>query len=221
MFIGHFAVGFASRRWAPRTPLVLLLLAPLFADVLFPLFVLAGIETARLVANPNPFLVIQLDHIPWSHSLLMDVVWAALLGGIAARGPDGRRAFSVVAAGVLSHWLLDWITHRPDMPLWPGSGTHGLMLWRSVAGTLFVEGALFVAGVALFLGSTRARGTAGHVALWSFLALLTFGYLSQLAGGDTSATPMRTMAVIGLVMTAISLAWMWWIDRTREPKAAL
>lgn len=218
MFIGHFAVGFASRRWAPRTPLVLLMLAPLLADVLWPVFILAGLETARIVPGPNPFLVLQLDDFPWSHSLLMDAVWAVLLGSLAARGPDGRRAGVVVAIGVLSHWVLDFVTHRPDMPLWPGSAEYGLMLWRSVAGTMIVEGAMFIVGVAVYVGATRARGTVGHVALWTFVALLVFGYVSQLAG----APPPPSLTAVGLMalaMTAISLAWMVWMDHAREPAA--
>ena len=217
MFIGHFAVGFAARRWAPRTPLALLILAPLLADVLWPLLLLAGIESARIVPGPNPFLYLSLDDYPWSNSLLLSLVWAALLALLAARFADGRRGAIVVGLGVLSHWVLDWISHLPDMPLWPGSPEVGLSLWRSPAATMVVESLLFAAGLALYLSATRARSPAGHVSLWSFVALLLFGHVMQLFGSPPPG--VGAVAVMGLAMTAVTLAWMLWIDRTRTAAA--
>lgn len=218
MFIGHFAVGFAARRFAPRTPFALLLLAPLVADVLWPVFTLTGIEHARIVPGPNPFLYLSLDDYPWSHSLLLDAVWAVLLGLVALRFADRGRGFVVVAIGVLSHWVLDFISHTPDMPLYPGSAEYGLSLWRSPTGIMVLESLLFIAGLALYLGATRAKSRAGHVSLWSLALLLAIAY--GMSPWNEPPPGMKAVAVLGLVAVALTIAWAMWIDRTRETVAA-
>jgi hypothetical protein len=218
MFIGHFAVGFAAKRWAPRVPLALLVLAPLLADVLWPIFLLAGIEHAHIVPGPNPFLMLRLDDMPWSHSLVMDVIWAVALGLLVARGarPEGRRAGLVIGMLVLSHWVLDWVTHQPDMALWPGGPKYGLALWESVAWTMIVESAMFIAGVAAYLGATRARSWAGHVSWWSLVAVLALAYATQPV---TPPPPgMAAVAVMALILSALTMAWCLWIERTRPAR---
>lgn len=215
MFIGHFAVGFAAKRWAPRTSLATLMLAPLLADVLWPVLVLAGVEHARIVPGFTAMNALALDDYPWSHSLLMDLVWAALLGALVARGAGGWRAGVVVGVGVVSHWVLDWISHTPDMPLWPGGPELGLGLWRSVPGTMIVESLLFALGVWLYLGATRASDRIGTVALWALVVLLVISY----AAGPFMAAPLSVRAVVvsGLIAEAVILPWAWWLDRHRRP----
>lgn len=119
MFIGHFAVGFAAKKFAPRTSLAPLIAAPLLADMLWPLFLLLGWERVRIVPGFTRFNPLDLEYYPWSHSLLTLLVWAtlfaALYHGIAHYWP-GTLAIWI---GVVSHWILDWISHRPDMPLYP------------------------------------------------------------------------------------------------------
>ena len=217
MFIGHFAVGFASKRWAPRTSLATLMLAPLLADVLWPVLVLAGVEKVRIVPGFTAMNALALDDFPWSHSLLMDLVWAALLGALVARGVGGRRAGVVVGIGVVSHWVLDWITHAPDMPLWPGGPEFGLALWNSVPGTMIVESLMFAVGVWLYLGATRARDGIGAVALWALVALLALSYAAQPLMGTPPS--VRAVVVSGLIFEAVILAWVWWLDRHRRPSA--
>jgi len=217
MFIGHFAVGFAAKRWAPRTSLATLMLAPLLADVLWPVLVLAGVEKVRIVPGFTAINALALDDFPWSHSLLMDLVWAALLGALVARGAGGRRAGVVVGIGVVSHWVLDWITHAPDMPLWPGGPEFGLALWNSVPGTMIVESLMFAVGVWLYLGATRATDGIGAVALWALVALLVISYAAQPFMGTPPS--VRAVVVSGLIFEAVSLAWVWWLDRHRRPLA--
>ena len=217
MFIGHFAVGFAAKRWAPRTSLATLMLAPLLADVLWPVLVLAGVEKVRIVPGFTAMNALALDDFPWSHSLLMDLVWAALLGALVARGAGGRRSGVVVGIGVVSHWVLDWITHAPDMPLWPGGPEFGLALWNSVPGTMIVESLMFAIGLWLYLGATRARDGIGAVALWALVALLALSYAMQPLVGTPPS--VRAVVVSGLVAEAVILPWVWWLDRPRRPSA--
>lgn len=217
MFIGHFAVGFASKRWAPRASLAVLLAAPLFADLLWPVLILAGVEKARIIPNANPFLQLWLDSIPWSHSLLMDAVWAALFAGAVFFLARDRAAALVVAAGVLSHWVLDWVTHRPDMPLYPGGSGFGLGLWNSISGTIIVEIVMFVVGVALYVRTTRAADRIGSFAFWGLVLLLALSYVAQAVG---QAPPsMTVVAVSGIVASVVILIWAWWLDRHRVIRA--
>lgn len=214
MFIGHFAVGFAAKRLAPRTSLALLVAAAQFADILWPIFLLLGLEHVRIDAGNTRFTPLDLWDFPWSHSLLMLAVWATLLAGVywlAARYWPGAVAIWI---GVLSHWLLDWISHRPDMPLYPGGARFGLGLWNSVPGTLAVELAMFSVGLWLYLRTTRAQNWKGRWACWAFIALLLVMYL-----GDRYSSPpdsYKDLAWTGVIATALILPWLWWFDRNRS-----
>jgi membrane-bound metal-dependent hydrolase YbcI (DUF457 family) len=216
MFVGHFAVGLASKRWAPRTSLGWLLLAPVLLDVLWPVFCLLGIERFRVTPGGNPFLNLTFDWYPWSHSLLMAVVWGGVLGGLWLwRTGDGRVA-AVLAIGVVSHWVLDWITHLPDMPLWPGGPLLGLGLWRSVPATFAVESVMLMAGVWLYYGATRSRDGVGSVGAWLFLVLLSTLYAMSIVAPPPAPGSERTIAMVALVGVLLApLAG--WIDHHREP----
>jgi membrane-bound metal-dependent hydrolase YbcI (DUF457 family) len=215
MFIGHFAVGFASKRWAPRTNLAVLLAAPLLADILWPAFILAGVEHAHFAPGQTPFLGLHLDDFPWSHSLLMDMVWAVLFGAAVWGYAKDRAAGLVVAIGVLSHWVLDWVTHRPDMPLWPGGPEYGLGLWYSVRGTVVVESVMLAVGVSFYLAATRPRDRIGRFALLGMVVVLAAMYVASVYSPPPPS--MTVVGWMGLVMSALFLAWSWWIDRHREP----
>jgi membrane-bound metal-dependent hydrolase YbcI (DUF457 family) len=213
MFIGHFAVGFAAKRAAPRAGLAPLLAAPLLLDLLWPLFLFAGAESVTIDPGNTAFTPLDLHDYPWSHSLIMALVWSAAFALVYLAVTRYRRGAVVIAAGVFSHWILDWITHRPDMPLWPGSERHlGLGLWRSVPGTVIVEGLLFAGGVALYLRATRARNRVGSIAFWALLVLLVVIYVANVFGPPPpSAEMVRNLAVAAWLF----VLWAWWIDRNR------
>jgi len=169
MFIGHYALALAAKRAAPRTSLGTLFAATSFADLLWPVLLLVGVEHAHIVPGPNPFLTLWLDSIPISHSLIMLIGWGALFG-LVYRGRTGdTRAGVVVALLVVSHWVLDWVTHRPDMPLYPGGRGLGLGLWNSVSGTVVTEGAMFLAGLWLYVTGTQARDGVGRYGFWALV----------------------------------------------------
>src|SRR5215471_18702837 len=127
MFIGHFALGFAAKRAAPRTSLVLLFAAAQFADLLWPLLVAVGIEQVRIEPGNTAFTPLDFVSYPYSHSLALLAVWGVVFTLVFGRN------FAILAGLVVSHWVLDWITHRPDMPLYPGSAKYGLGLWNSIS----------------------------------------------------------------------------------------
>src|SRR6185436_7872623 len=121
MFVGHFAVGLASKRLAPRSSEGVLLLAPLFLDVIWPVFLATGLESVRIDPGNTAFTPLDLHDYPWSHSLVMSLVWSVLFGLGYYAFSRYRRGAVVIGLGVFSHWVFDFVTHRPDMPLWPGS----------------------------------------------------------------------------------------------------
>src|SRR5881392_3878826 len=132
MFVGHFALGFAAKRVTPGVSLAMLFGAAQLADLMWPAFLLAGVEQVRI--DPGNTAMTPLDFVsyPYSHSLAALLVWGIAIGAVYRAVAGGRRTVWVLGTLVVSHWLLDYVTHRPDMPLYPGSAKYGLELWRSI-----------------------------------------------------------------------------------------
>lgn len=213
MFLGHYAVALAAKRAAPRTSLGTLIAGATLADLLLPVFFLLGWEHAHIVPGPNPFLNLWLDSIPISHSLISLIAWGALFG-ILYRGRTGDgRAGIVVALLVVSHWVLDFVTHRPDMPLYPGGTPLGLELWSSPTATVLTEAVMFVAGVWLYVAGTAARDGVGRYGFWSFIAFLVLSYIGSLF--SPPPTSELALAVGGLVFGWLFVGWAAWADGHR------
>ena len=213
MFIGHYALGFAAKRMAPRTSLGTLFAAPTLADLLWPVFLLLGWEQARVVPGLNPFLNLWLDDIPVSHSLVALIAWGLLFGYLYRTRTGYTRGALVVGLLVLSHWVLDVLTHRPDMPLYPGSVKVGLGLWNSVAGTLIVEGAMLVAGVAIYAAATRPRDGVGRYGFWGLVAVLAASYVSSLFAPPPK--DMTALATFAIIFGWLFVLFGWWVDKHR------
>lgn len=214
MFIGHYAVALAAKRAAPRTSLGTLFVAVQLADMLWPVLLLLGWEQAHTVPGPNPFLVLWLDSIPISHSLLTLIAWGVLFAVLYRARTGYARGAIVVALGVVSHWVLDVATHRPDMPLFPGGPLLGFGLWNSAIGTIIVEGLMFVTGTWIYLRTTRARDGVGRYGLAALLAVLLLSYALSLAGGAPPS--MQTLAIGGIVFGWLFVAWAAWADGHRD-----
>ena len=213
MFVGHFAVGFASKRLAPRASGGVLLAAPLFLDLLWPIFLATGLESVRIDPGNTAFTPLDLHDYPWSHSLVTSLAWSVLFALGYYAFSRYRRGALVVGAGVFSHWVLDFVTHRPDMPLYPGSAVSvGLGLWNSRAGTMLVESAMFVAGVWIYARTTRARNRIGAIAFWAMVLLLAVLYVSTAFGPPPPS--VKAIEVLGLVAW-LFVPWAWWFDRHR------
>jgi len=213
MFVGHFAVGFASKRLAPRASGGVLLAAPLFLDLLWPIFLATGLESVRIDPGNTAFTPLDLHDYPWSHSLVTSLAWSVLFALGYYAFSRYRRGALVVGAGVFSHWVLDFVTHRPDMPLYPGSAVSvGLGLWNSRAGTMLVESAMFVAGVWIYARTTRARDRIGAIAFWAMVLLLAVLYVSTAFGPPPPS--VKSIEVLGLVAW-LFVPWAWWFDRHR------
>ena len=134
MFVGHFALAFAAKPRVPQVSLVVLFAAAQFADVLWPVLVATGIEQVRVAPGIAVFTPLEFVSYPISHSL---VAWGAAFGLLSAlalgRARGGGRAFVALLGLVVSHWLLDVVTHRPDMPVYPGVGVTAFLVAGFVA----------------------------------------------------------------------------------------
>jgi hypothetical protein len=213
MFLGHFAVALAAKKATPKTSLGTLVLAAQFADMLWPLLLLLGIEQVRIVPGLLPVSPFDFTSYPYSHSLVAQIGWGALLGFIYFM--VRRNVSSALLVGLLvpSHWLLDFIAHRPDMPIYPGGAKYGLGMWNSLLLTIVVEYVLFVAGAAVYLSVTRAKDRTGNLALWSLLGLLAVLYLASIFGPLPPSVQALAWSAIAIWLT---VPWAAWADRHRQ-----
>jgi hypothetical protein len=212
VFIGHFALGFAAKRTAPRLSLAVLFAAAQLADLLWPALVALGIEHVRIDPGNTAFTPLDFVSYPYSHSLLFLCIWGLLFGAVCAGVVRDGKVLLVVMALVVSHWVLDWIVHRPDLPLYPGSARFGLGLWNSIAGTLAVEMTMFAAGVWVYIRSTRARDRVGRRAFGAFVVVLLAAYASSLGPPPPTVTALLVGAGAGAV---VIMVWALWFDRHR------
>jgi hypothetical protein len=214
MFVGHLAVALGGKTVEPRLSLAAYVAGAFGLDLLWPVFLLAGIEVVRIDPGASAFTPLAFVSYPWSHSLLMSVVWGGVAALIAARSPAGRRGALIIGAVVISHWVLDWVTHVPDLPLWPGGPKFGLGLWNSTPATLLVEGALFAAAIAIYSRAVPARDAAGK---WSFRALVLLVTAVWISGPFSPPPPsVNAIIVVSLMVAAIFPLWAAFIDRHRR-----
>lgn len=215
MFLGHFAAGFAGKAAAPRLSLGTLFLSAQFIDLLWPVLLLLGLE--RVAIDPGNTAVTPLDFVsyPISHSLLAVCGWGLLVGFAVFAIRRDRRAALVAGLLVVSHWLLDLVVHRPDLPLLPAdtSPKVGLGLWSSPTATVLIETLLFAAGLWLYLRTTRPRDRIGTLALWGLVAFLLAITAANLAGPPP---PSETAIAWAGNLQWLFVIWAYWVDRHRS-----
>jgi hypothetical protein len=215
MFVGHLAVALGAKTAEPRAPLSAYVAAAFGLDLLWPVFLLAGIETVRVHSGATAFTPLDFVSYPWSHSLLMSLGWGGLAAIVTSTVSGNRRAALLIGLVVVSHWMLDWITHVPDLPLWPGGPKTGLGLWNSIAATVALEGLMLVVAAVAYVRTMQARDRVGSWAFWLLLLTMTAIWIS----GPFSPPPPSVGAVIivTLLLAPILPAWAAWIERHRGP----
>jgi uncharacterized membrane protein len=214
MFLGHYALAFAAKPASPRMSLGVLFLAAQLADLLWPFLLAAGLEHVRIDPGNTAFTPLDFVSYPYSHSLLLLPIWGLAAGWLFARGD--RRGVAIVTALAASHWVLDALTHRPDMPLFPGGPKIGLGLWNSVGATVAIELPMFAVGVWLYLRATRPRDGVGR---WGLILLVVTLLAIYIGDALSSATPPSVGALTGVAALGgvLFTTWSWWADRHRTP----
>ncbi len=215
VFIGHYAVAFAGKRVAPSVSLGTLVLAAQFPDVIYPLFLLLGIEHVRISPGITAVSPLEFLDYPWSHSLLAVLVWAVLFGAVYYAVRQSKRGALTTGVLLALHWVLDFLSHRPDLQLAPGiSRRVGLGLWNSVTATAAVETPLFIGALLLYVRSTKALDRWGLVSLWSLAAVLLAIHAASLRG---TPPPNLTVYIASSFAQWLFVAWAYWADHHRKP----
>lgn len=217
MFLAHFAAAFAAKRLAPRASLGTLFMAAQWLDLVWPVFLLLGIEQARIEPGNTVATPLAFTHYPWSHSLAMALAWGGAFGGAYAVATRRVREAVVLALLVPSHWALDLLVHAPDLPLWPGGPTFGLRLWDAPAIAAVLEFAALLAGVLLWRGGERAKDRAGAWIAGALVACLVLIQIGNLAG--TPPPSMQVVAWVGLAQWLLVL-WAYRVDHHFQPRGA-
>ena len=216
MFIGHYAVGFAAKKIVPKVSLGTLFFSVQLLDLIWPILILLGIEHVKVDPGNTSFTPLDFYDYPISHSLLTSLGWSVALGVVYYLVKKYPKGALVLAVGVFSHWVLDFITHRPDLPLSPGSSDYfGLGLWNSVFWSAIVEGLLFVAGIMIYVRTTTAKDKVGNYAFWSLVGFLALTWVINMVG-----PPPPSVSAIGwsAMLLWLLVPWGYWIDRHRTVK---
>lgn len=182
MFIGHFAVGLAAKKVSPKLSLGVLFVACQLLDLIWPVLVLTGIERVSVDHSATVVTPLDFSHYPYSHSLLMAVVYSLLFALLFAALLKSKKAGMIVGLVVLSHWVLDLVSHRPDLPILFNGYKVGLGMWNSIWATVLVETGLFVIGVFLYLRSTPTLIKKRKYIFWSMIIFLLIVYAGNIFG---------------------------------------
>ena len=214
MFLGHYAVAYAAKRAAPRTSLGALFLGAQLADLIWPIFLLLGLERARVLPAATGMTPLAFDHYPWTHSLLMITLWGAGAAIVYFALRRYRAGALVIGLLVVGHWVLDLIVHRPDLPLYPGGTVLlGFGLWNVPMAAFALELAMLAIGLWWYLGATRARDGVGRVGTWGLVAFLLVTHIANVFSPPPPG--IEAVAWVGLSAWLLPLL-AWWIDGHRE-----
>lgn len=215
MFIGHFGAGLAAKKVDSKPSLGTLFLASQFLDLLWPVFLLIGLEKVTIDSGNTTFTPLDFVYYPFSHGFLSVLLLSVLFGAAYFLLKKNLKTSVLLGLLVMSHWILDLITHRPDLPLVPGVEIKvGLGLWNSVILTLIVEMSIFFAGTYLYLKATHAENKKGSIGFWSLIIFLFLIYLANVFGPPPPS--VNAIAVAGLSQWLL-IIWAYWIDRNRKP----
>lgn len=207
MFVGHYAVALAAKRFTPRTSLGVLFLAVQLLDIVWAPLILLGVEHARIVPGLLPASSVDLYDMPWTHGLVAALAWSWFAFRFSKNG--------VLGACIFSHWILDFVAHRPDLPLFRGGTRVGLGLWRFREATFLVEVGLLIGGFLIYQQSTRARTPAGAYAMKVYVAVLILIEAYNLYGPVPAN--IQQMAISAEVAYFVLAAVAWRLDLLREP----
>jgi len=216
MFIGHFGAGLSAKIIDPKPSLGTYFLAAQFIDLLWPVFLLFGLESVVIDPGNTAFTPLNFEYYPFSHSFIAVLTYGIIFGGVYFALKKNLRAAVILGLLVLSHWILDLITHRPDLPIAFGDSVKvGFGLWNSILFSILFEGAIFVGGAYLYFKVTDAKNRKGSFGLWGLLIFVSLIYISNIFGPPPPS--VEPIAYIGMAQWMI-IAWAYWIDKNRTVK---
>ena len=217
MFVGHYAVSLALKKFEKRASLGVLFLAVQFVDILFMPFVLLGIERMNIVPGFTESTHFELEYVPYTHSLVGSVFWAAVAYAVFRWLFVKKQSVAlVIALAVFSHWILDLITHTPDLPLWTDDTMKlGLGLWNSAAATYALEAILLIGALWLYVRQTQASSALGKYGMPVFVVVLLLINIVNIYGPPPAGGKVE-MAISAMVAYLAFAGIAFWLDRKRS-----
>ena len=216
MFVGHYGVSFATKKVDASIPLWVLFLAVQWLDVIWAPLVLLGIEKVRIVPGFTAMNPLDLYYMPYTHSLVAALVWSVAAAGAyhLLRRATTRTSF-LIGLAVFSHWILDFVVHRPDLPLYDNTAKVGLGLWDHRALAFGLEAALLLGGMAAFLRARPRRPG----------AIITFGVVmlgvqAYVFFGPPPASPAAAASTALAAYGIFALVIWFLVDRRSSALAA-
>ena len=215
MFIGHFALAFGAKRYASKVSLGVLFFACQLADLLWPSLVLMGVEHFEVEPGNTAMTPLNFLHYPYSHSLVALLAWGAIFGVLyTVLNKTGTRTALILAGLVVSHWVLDVVTHGPDMPIALSDSMRiGFGLWNSPVLSVVTEMLIFATGVWLYAAHTKARDRVGSIGLWTLVGFLLIVYLASIFGPPPPSIDAVTWSAQAMWLIVV---WGYWVDRHRS-----
>ncbi len=218
MFVGHYGPSFAGKVLRQSVPLWALFLAVQLLDVFWSIFVLLGIEKVRVVPGFMAASPLDLYYMPYTHSLEGAIFWA-VAGGIAywlIRRADGWGGAGLVSVAVFSHWILDFIVHGPDLPLWGSSLKVGLGLWNYPITSFVLEISLLFGGMYLYLKRTEPLTGTGRYGMLVFGGVMAA--VQAVAYFGPPPPSGRAAAIAALTSYIVFASTAYWLERKRVPR---
>jgi len=217
MFVGHYAASLALKKFEKRASLGVLFLAVQLVDILFFPFVLLGIERINIIENYTQSTHFRLEYMPFTHSLLGSVLWAAAAYALFRWVFVKNHAIAlVVALAVFSHWVLDLVVHTPDLPLWSDASLKlGFGLWNNAIATYVLEAALLLGALWLYLKSTAASTTSGKYGMGVFVVFLLLVNVMNIFGPLGSDSKVQ-LSVSALAAYFVFAGIAFWLDKKRS-----
>ncbi len=209
MLAGHYAAAYALKAARPAVPLWALFVAVQAVDVVFFVMALTGVEGLAINPGEDGPLAMNLVHIPYTHSLALNLVYA---GALVAAGLLARRARlgAVLAAALLSHWLLDLFVHLRDLPLTVAATTKvGLGLWRYPIPALLLEVGLVVSAYAVL----RRAWPAGRVRRWADIGTVLLVVIQLIYVLGPPPTSVLQMAIVAEAIYVVMAVLAYQVDR--------
>lgn len=213
MFLGHFGAGFAGKKFSKSASLGTYFMAAQWIDLLWPILLLLGIEKVKIEPGISNVTPLNFNYYPFTHSLAAAIIWGVIFGVIYFLIKKNSKTSIILGVFVVSHWVLDFLVHIPDLPIFPGSELKvGLGLWNSFTATIILEGLIFGVGVYLYYKSTKSKNKTGIYSLIGLIIFLILIYISNLFG-----PPPDSVKAIGIVGNAqwLIILWGYWIDKNR------
>jgi len=193
-----------------------LIAAPILLDLIWPIFLLLGWEQVSIVPNRNPFLRLQFDSYPISHGLIAVIGWATLYASVYFGVTRYIAGTVVIWCGVVSHWVMDYLVHLPDLQFSTASRLVGLGLWNYRWLTIAIEVTLFAIAIWTYQRETRAKDKIGLYGFLGFALVLVLAYAGAAFG---PAPPSVKKVAIVMLITWLAIPWAWWFDAHREPRS--